>query len=265
MTPEIAFRDDAGRRRGGDNDGVSEAPPDPFEDAVAAVGRAGAAARRVLTGPDGPLILALVLGLLSIAEVTIYTDEIGQSALANLLATLPLALARTRLALAAGLIVVGVVLAITDPAVLTVSAILALVTVLYLFAGAYRRRWSALLAVPFLVNAVAPFNGDDPGLPNVLLLMIVVAAEALGDSRRQRGQAMAERDETRRAMADTPPRPRRDGRAGPHRARPARRRRAPCLRDRSPGGDGAPDHRRPAGRGPRPVRGDRRHGARRAR
>jgi signal transduction histidine kinase len=182
---------------------VSETPPDPFEDAVAVVGRAGAAARRVLTGPDGPLILALVLGLLSIAEVTIYTDEIGQSALANLLATLPLALARTRLALAAGLIVVGVMLAITDPAVLTVSAILALVTVLYLFAGAYRRRWSVLLAVPFLVNAVAPFNGDDPGLPNVLLLMIVVAAEALGDSRRQRGQAMAERDETRRAMADT--------------------------------------------------------------
>jgi signal transduction histidine kinase len=37
----------------------------------------------------------------------------------------------------------------------------------------------------------------------VLLLMLVVAAEALGDSRRQRGQAMAERDETRRAMADT--------------------------------------------------------------
>src|SRR5687767_2294974 len=78
VTPEIAFRDDAGRRRGGDNDGVSEAPPDPFEDAAAAVGRAGAAARRVLTGPDGPLILALVLGLLSIVEVTIYTDEIGQ-------------------------------------------------------------------------------------------------------------------------------------------------------------------------------------------
>ena len=33
--------------------------------------------------------------------------------------------------------------------------------------------------------------------------MLVVAAQALGDSRRQRGQAIAERDETRRAMADT--------------------------------------------------------------
>jgi signal transduction histidine kinase len=33
--------------------------------------------------------------------------------------------------------------------------------------------------------------------------MLVVAAEALGDSRRQRGLAIAERDETRRAMVDT--------------------------------------------------------------
>ncbi len=33
--------------------------------------------------------------------------------------------------------------------------------------------------------------------------MVVVAAEALGDSRRQRGEAIAERDETRQAMVDT--------------------------------------------------------------
>ena len=204
MTSEIAFRDDAGRRRGGDNDGVSEAPPDPFEDAAAAVDRAAAATRRVLSGPDGPLILALVLGLVSIAEVTIYTEQIGLAVIANLLATLPLALVRTRLSWAAGVIVFGVLLAITDnTGTLTVSAVVALVTVLYLFAGAYRRRWSALIAAPFLVNVIAPFSGEDPGLANVLLLMLVVAAEALGDSRRQRGQAMAERDETRRAMEDS--------------------------------------------------------------
>jgi len=204
VTPEIAFRDDAGRRRGGDNDGVSEAPPDPFEDAAAAVDRAAAATRRVLSGPDGPLILALVLGLVSIAEVTIYTEEIGLAVIANLLATLPLALVRTRLSWAAGVIVFGVLLAITDnTGTLTVSAVVALVIVLYLFAGAYRRRWSGLIAAPFLINVIAPFSGEDPGLANVLLLMLVVAAEALGDSRRQRGQAMAERDETRRAMEDS--------------------------------------------------------------
>ena len=33
--------------------------------------------------------------------------------------------------------------------------------------------------------------------------MVVVAAAALGDSRRQRGEALAERDETRQAMSDT--------------------------------------------------------------
>ncbi len=204
MTPEIAFRDDAGRRPGGDNDGVNEAPPDPFDDAAAAVGRAGVAARRVLAGPDGPLILALVLGLVSIAEVTIYAEEIGLAVIANLLATLPLALARTRLAWSAGVIVFGVLLAITDnTGTLTVSAVLALMTVLYLFAGAHRRRWSALLAAPFLVNVIAPFSGEDASLSNVLLLMLVVAAEALGDLRHQRGQALAERDETRRAMADS--------------------------------------------------------------
>ena len=128
----------------------------------------------------------------------------GLAVIANLLATLPLALVRTRLSWAAGVIVFGVLLAITDnTGTLTVSAVVALVTVLYLFAGAYRRRWSALIAAPFLVNVIAPFSGEDPGLSQVLLLMLVVAAEALGDSRRQRGQAMAERDETRRAMEDS--------------------------------------------------------------
>ena len=48
-----------------------------------------------------------------------------------------------------------------------------------------------------------PFSGEDAGISGVLLLMVVVAAEALGDSRRQRGEAIAERDETRQAMVDT--------------------------------------------------------------
>ena len=60
-----------------------------------------------------------------------------------------------------------------------------------------------LPALPFLVNAIEPFSGDDAGLSSVLLLMVVVAAAALGDSRRQRGEALAERDETRQAMVDT--------------------------------------------------------------
>jgi signal transduction histidine kinase len=183
---------------------VSAASRDPIDEVVDLVVRAGKAARRILAGPDGPLALALVLALVAMAEVTIYTDEVAPAMLANLLATLPLALARRHLAWAAGAIVFGVVLALSaDARTLTIAGLLGLVTVLYLFAARYRRRWSVLLALPFLVNALAPFSGDYPGFSGVLLLMVVVAAEALGDSRRQRGQAIAERDETQRAMVDT--------------------------------------------------------------
>jgi signal transduction histidine kinase len=193
---------DAEAQVGGDNDAVSVTSRDPIDELTELLGRTGKAARRVLAGPDGPLALALVLGLVSMAEVTIYEDEVGPAILANLLATLPLALVRRRLAWAAGAIVAGVLFAISPDATLTISALFALVTVLYLFASTYRRRWSVLLAVPFLVNVIAPVSGEF-GFSNVFLLMLVVTAEALGDSRRQRGKAIAERDETRRAMVDT--------------------------------------------------------------
>ena len=58
-----------------------------------------------------------------------------------------------------------------------------------------------LLALPFLVAAVA--WSDEDWLEGVLLLVLVVVAQVLGDSRRQRSQALAERDATRHAMAET--------------------------------------------------------------
>jgi signal transduction histidine kinase len=54
-----------------------------------------------------------------------------------------------------------------------------------------------------LFNAIDPFSGADADLSGILLLMVVVAAAVLGDSRRRRGEAIAERDETRQAMEDT--------------------------------------------------------------
>jgi signal transduction histidine kinase len=188
----------------GDNGWVSTASRDPIDDVTELLGRTGKTARRVLEGPDGPLALGLALALVAMAEVTIYTDELEAAMVANLLATLPLVLLRRRLALAAVAIVFGVILAVSaDGGTLTIAGVLGLVTVLYVFASSYRRRWSVLLALPFLMNAIAPFSGNYPGFSGVLLLMLVVAAEALGDSRRQQGQAIAERDETRQAMADT--------------------------------------------------------------
>jgi signal transduction histidine kinase len=142
--------------------------------------------------------------VLALVALTIYTNDIETAMITNLIATLPLALLRRQLILAAGAIAFGVLLAIsTEDGTLTIAAILSLVTVLYVFASTYRRRWSVLLALPFLSNAIAPFSGDTPNFAGVLLLLLVVAAEALGDSRRQRGEAIAERDQTRQAMVDT--------------------------------------------------------------
>jgi signal transduction histidine kinase len=184
---------------------VSTASRDPVDELADVVARAARHAREVLAGPDGPLAAALVLALLAMTEVTIYADEIAPAMIANLLATLPLALARRHVAWATGAIVFGVLLAVAaDGSTLTIAALLGLVIALYLFAARYGRRWSVLPALPFVANAIEPFDGrTNAGLSGVLLLMVVVAALALGDSRRQRGEALAERDETRQAMADT--------------------------------------------------------------
>ena len=86
--------------------------------------------------------------------------------IANLLATLPLALARRRLAWATGTIVFGALFAIaTDGGTLTIAAVLGLVIVLYLFASRYGRRWSVLPALPFLSTRSSPSRGTTPGSP----------------------------------------------------------------------------------------------------
>ena len=158
----------------------------------------------MLAGPDGPLALALVLGFVAMVEVTIYAEAIEEAMIANLLATLPLAVARRHLAWATGAIVFGLALTLgAQEGTLTVAALLGLAIALYLFAQTYGRRWSVLPVLPFLVNAIDPYSGEDAAFSGVLLLMIVVGALALGDSRRQRSEVVAERDETRQAMVDT--------------------------------------------------------------
>jgi signal transduction histidine kinase len=183
---------------------MSTTSRDPIDELGDFATRTAKDARRILAGPDGPLAFALGLGLLAMAEVTIYAEEIGPAMVGNLLATLPLALARKHVAWATGAIVFGVLFAISvDGGTLTLAALVGLVIALYLFASTHRRRWAVLPALPFLFNAIEPFSGDDAGFSGVLLLVVVVAAEALGDSRRQRGEAIAELDETRQAMVDT--------------------------------------------------------------
>jgi signal transduction histidine kinase len=52
------------------------------------------------------------------------------------------------------------------------------------------------------VHAVAPPSGDESSFEGVLILVLAVGAQVLGDSRRQRSQAIAERDATRSAIAE---------------------------------------------------------------
>jgi signal transduction histidine kinase len=161
--------------------------------------------RRILSGPDGPIALALALGLGALVETFLYAADPGERAsclIANLLATLPLVFWRTRLPWVAGVVTFASLVAVaSDPQLLTLSGVAAQLIVVYFVANRYRRRWSVLLALPFLVAAIA--WSDEGSFEGVLLLVLVVAAQVLGDSRRQRSQAIAERDATRHAMAET--------------------------------------------------------------
>jgi signal transduction histidine kinase len=183
---------------------MSRETADVVERSRALLGRASSAAQRALAGPDGPLALALVLAFAAMLEVTVDAEEVGVAMVANLLATLPVAFVRRSLPWATGATVFGVVTALSgDTAKLTVAGVLALAFVAYLFAARYRRRWSILVALPFLANAIVPFSGSEASASAVLLLVVVVAALALGDARGQRGQAIAERDEAQRDRAVT--------------------------------------------------------------
>src|SRR5262245_20066657 len=102
--------------------------------------RAAARAHHALARPDAPIGAALVLALAAILQVIWSADDVGVALVANLLATLPLALVRRRLALVAAAVVTGAVIALSgDAALLTIGAAGALLTVAYLVAARFGR------------------------------------------------------------------------------------------------------------------------------
>jgi signal transduction histidine kinase len=54
--------------------------------------------------------------------------------------------------------------------------------------------WAGFLVVPFVFNAVSPFNGDDPGAGSFLLFVVASGALGIGLLLRSRGAAVEERD-----------------------------------------------------------------------
>jgi signal transduction histidine kinase len=178
---------------------------------------------RLLAAPDWPLASGLLLGLVALVETVVYTggpatSDGSTALLLNLLATVPTALRRRHLPATAAIVTTATVLLLGADQQWTASGIAAQLWVLYLLAAHYRRRVALLVCLPFLLNAVAPFGGEDGAAFAVVLLVLVVASLALGDARRLRGQAIAERDQSRHAAAAA----RRDQAAMAERARIAR-------------------------------------------
>jgi signal transduction histidine kinase len=178
--------------------------PDWYEQVVVPV-------RRILSGPDGPLLLALVLAVASVLEVRFYLfagiGDGGDATIAyltNLVATVPLVLIRKHLRIAAAIITLSTLVIAADPnAMFTISGLGAQLIAVY-FVALRDPRWvSVLFTIPFLVNAAVPLSGGDPGGPDTLVLILVVACQVLGIAHRQRGQAIAERDASRQAMAES--------------------------------------------------------------
>jgi signal transduction histidine kinase len=171
-----------------------------------AVTNGATAVRRILARPDGPLAAALVLAGASLIEASIYRDGSHREVaiLLGLCATLPLGLAPRRLVWAALIVTPTTIIVVSQPDPLfTVSGIVGQLAVAYLVARRYPRWVSAALALPFAINAIIPFTGDDDLSGGIVLLVLVVGALVLGDAQRQSGRAIAERDATRLAMAET--------------------------------------------------------------
>ena len=175
----------------------------PAVDRVHAIAlRAFGAGQRVLAGPDGMLLLAIGLALAALLQIALFGDaeERGSAILMNLIGTLPLALAPRRLLPAAALVTLATCVEISDPeASTTAGGLIAQLSLAYLVASRRHRLASVALSLPLLVIAVSAPTGST----GLVVLVLVVATQVLGDARRQRGQAIAERDATRQAMADT--------------------------------------------------------------
>jgi signal transduction histidine kinase len=180
--------------------------------------RAALAGRRVTAASEWPLLAGAGLGLLAMGEVTarapdelssdITAPNLTTSLLLGLFATVPLALARGRLALAAMVITAATMLTQATGSPVTVGGTVAQVAVLYLVGLRRSRRFSLLLVALFAAYAIAPLGATDPegGVEArrraVLLLGLAAIATALGIARRMRREA-AERVASRQEVAET--------------------------------------------------------------
>ena len=165
--------------------------------------RASSFVRGLLESPRlGPL-LALVLAVGSLIEAFAYASPSDRptAMAANLCVTLPVAVA-FRWRVGAALAVTGLMMIpLSGAVVMTASAVIAQLIVVFLLAERYGPLASAPFALPYLLNAFFNWGGGDPDAFGLLLFVLVVAALALGEVWRLRRQAITERDESRMEAA----------------------------------------------------------------
>jgi signal transduction histidine kinase len=158
--------------------------------------------RQLMDRPDWPLISGLALATLATAESILYSGFVSESddsmaVVLNLLATAPLAARRTHLAAVATTVTVATLWLLASELQPTVAGFAGQAWVLYLVAARAPRRVTGALGVVFLICGVAPIGGGDGALESAILLLLAVAALAIGASHK----LTAERDAARREQA----------------------------------------------------------------
>ncbi|WP_419996177.1 sensor histidine kinase [Streptomyces boninensis] len=152
------------------------------------------ALRRLAARPEGPAVGAALLALVAMAESLPRSenpdDSLIYAVLLRLGTTLPVALLRSHLAIAALTVTAAGVLSLQDPLVLSAAGTAAQLLVLYELGRRRSRLLSPLLVLPYLVVALAGPTEASRAYA-VLLAVAGAALAAHGSARRARTDALA--------------------------------------------------------------------------
>jgi signal transduction histidine kinase len=174
------------------------------------------AARRLFAGRDGRIALTLVLALTATVEALLEQPETRSefpfetqsdstaAILFNVLAVLPLLAAPAYPFLAAAGATFAAVLILAEPdAPLTITALGVLLYTVFQLAARRGLLMASPLLLPFLVHAMAPFDGSDVGLSTAVPLLLTATAVLVGESWRKRTEAVEALGATQEAMAES--------------------------------------------------------------
>jgi signal transduction histidine kinase len=150
--------------------------------------------------------MAVVLLVLAVGESIAHEDgEKADALLPTALATVaPVAFVNRLPRVAAAICAIAMIAQQSDSNTPTlVSGAVAFALVLCAAAFHLHVAYSVAIAVPFLFNAVTPFNGDNASARSFLVFVIAVAVVAFGVMQRSRGTVIEERDASVAAHAAT--------------------------------------------------------------